>query len=347
MNSVINEIKKYVDGNGIKELSAEEQLVLLKKFRENNDVDARTSLMESMYLMLIKIVNERSFKYDLNADDFFMRACEYCLKGFEIYNEEKNMTVSTYIYNYVNMRLLEKVKLGIKDDSGVDLNYSTCFKDKMKKIIDFIVKFKNENGKDVEPSYKDIAVGVKMKIKEVEKFMNEDNYSMVNNTIMNEDGEVSIFDYVSDDKINIENEVIDNIFFENIEDFLGEREIEILKSIKYNIDTKGKFNKSDIGREVGLSSERINSIIKNIKSKIVENLSLESKKEMKKMLENLNSVERLIVKEREEGKRTNGIAKRLKMDVKEVKSILDNFDEKVKKIESNENVVNDVLRMVG
>lgn len=222
-------------------LSKEEERVLLKRYKENNDIIARQKLITSNLRYALKYVIKYNQKKNVPIEDLIEEANIGLIKAVD----EFNLSNENRIICYANWKML----FSLQEATKSNLDYCEN---------DYIINTykKNDDEDDLDNFYFNTN-------------FNDDNYDDDYNQTLDYDIEDSNFD--------IENDMYTKALTKSLMCELNEREYDII-SMYFGINKNEKeYTLSEIGEKHGITKERVRQIIEKCKRKMRIKAIIENK----------------------------------------------------------------------
>ena len=149
-----------IQTSDIKVLTNEENLELFKKYKDNNDMNARNELINGNLKLVLSIIKRFNHRGE-NLDDLFQVGCLGLVKAIDNFDISYNVKLSTYAVPMI----LGEVKRYLRDNNS--LRVSRSVKDLAYSVLKVKEELTNKLGRDIT-------------IEEISKEMNIDIVDIAN-----------------------------------------------------------------------------------------------------------------------------------------------------------------------
>ncbi len=149
-----------IQTSDIKVLTNQENLELFKKYKDNNDINARNELINGNLKLVLSIIKRFNHRGE-NLDDLFQVGCLGLVKAIDNFDISYNVKLSTYAVPMI----LGEVKRYLRDNNS--LRVSRSVKDLAYNVLKVKEELTNKLGRDVT-------------IEEISKEMNIDIVDIAN-----------------------------------------------------------------------------------------------------------------------------------------------------------------------
>lgn len=237
--------------------SKEKMYEMFKKYEETKDINIRNDiLLHNLALIFkrVKIYNNGT----VDLADLCMYAIEGLIKATDKFDYKLNTSFSSYAYIWIDAIIKEHTRLHEK-------NIKPSYKNHLiiNKINNLNFEFYKINGR--YPSYEEIANELKININDVINALKY-NYSYISfqekldNDFedLNDDIPNSLLEYVKNENVDVENEVIDNLYKHELINFiknnLTEKQAEVVIE-HYGLTNNIPKSLTDFAKEKNISTQ--------------------------------------------------------------------------------------------
>lgn len=239
-----------------------DNLELFKKYL-NGNISVRNEIVKNN-LPLVKMIVKRYVKVTyLSFDDLFQEGVLYLIEAIDRYDINKGFKFSTYAVPYIEGKLKKYIS---KNKSVFTIPYELISQ------ISLYEKLIREGLNDEE-----IRKSMNLDLKDFELFKekykiihNRKTISLDQNVYDDYDSDLKISDKVEDESVNICEDAIDNIFYndfkEAVKNILGLKKYKIM-CLRYGIDCN-QMTQEKIGELYGVERQRISLIERTAKKQL-------------------------------------------------------------------------------
>ena len=258
---------KQNGGNNHIRLTAEEELELFKKYKEEGDTEALNKLVEGSQGWVVFIARQ-FIASGMELEDLIQDGNIGLIKAINNFDYTKGNRLSTFSGMYIWGEINKHVK--ISNVNSIKITGGDY--EKMKKIYDFSSDYLDKNGE--EPSYKEIAEAVGLKPEEVIGYL--DANRKPSSLDYQTDDDTSLVDLLPDDSASLEKmaEYNDKItrLHEAMDKCLKDKEKKVINML-FGLDGSPKLNKSQIANELGCTRAYVGELEKTAIRKLNRYLS--------------------------------------------------------------------------
>lgn len=252
---MLDPIKAYFkDVRRIPLLTAEEEVDLAKKFGKG-DLEAKDKLIRSNLRLVINIA-KRYMNLGMPLLDLIEEGNIGLMKAVEKYNYKKGYRFSTYAAWWIRQSITRSIF-----DKARTVRIPVY-------MSELISKWKKTNEKLTQklkrlPSAKEVAKSMRLTVTKVDEIYSQISTGSSLDAPINEDGEGSIIDLVSDEKAASPAEDVNAMFAkERMAGLLGkitDREREIL-NMRFGLENGDVHTLADLSKKLKISRERVRQI---------------------------------------------------------------------------------------
>ena len=234
--------------------TAEEELELIKKYKDEGDRDALEKLVEASQGGVVKIAEQYKFS-GLEMDDLISEGNIGLIKAIENFDYTKGYRLSTFSHWYI----WGEINKCVRANNAGSIKISEGDYDNIEKISKFSSDYLNKHGE--EPSYEEIAEAVHLKPEEVAGYLEatRDPSSLDFQTT----DDTSLVDLIPDYRIPIEEYFEDKDKYDRLlkvmDKCLDDREKFVITKV-FDLDGSGGMNKSQIAKELGVSKQFVGEV---------------------------------------------------------------------------------------
>lgn len=252
---VVDSIKLYLSSIGkYPRLSFEDEKELSKKVLAG-DSDAATKLVESNLLLVVSIA-KKYHGCGLPLLDLIQEGNLGLMKAAQRYDGSKGFRFSTYATYWIRQSISRAL-----GETGRTIRIPANMIDLLNKVKRAIEELSKENG--CMPTETEISEYLDIELDKVQAVLDIAAVTMSLDVPVDEDGEVSFGDLVADpDSDSIMADLIietNKQIVNNVLSTLSTREADILRK-RFGIDEVRPMTLEEVGKEYGLSKERIRQI---------------------------------------------------------------------------------------
>lgn len=252
---VVDSIKLYLSSIGkYPRLSFEDEKELSKKVLAG-DSDAATKLVESNLLLVVSIA-KKYHGCGLPLLDLIQEGNLGLMKAAQRYDGSKGFRFSTYATYWIRQSISRAL-----GETGRTIRIPANMIDLLNKVKRAIEELSKENG--CMPTETEISEYLDIELDRVQAVLDIAAVTMSLDVPVDEDGEVSFGDLVADpDSDSIMADLIietNKQIVNNVLSTLSTREADILRK-RFGIDEVRPMTLEEVGKEYGLSKERIRQI---------------------------------------------------------------------------------------
>lgn len=237
-------------------LTAEEEIELGKKIKNNQDKEAINKLIESNLRLVISVAKKYSETASLSLMDLIQEGNLGLMQAAEKYDYEKGYKFSTYAVYWIKQSILQAI-----NDNSRTIRIPTHALNTIKEINTLRSKMVHENGE--EPSNEELAKAVGIKEKELEKLFIVYKGALSLDYMVNDDSDNDLKDLIVDESAlspheqaikTSEKEIILNVL-----NTLSEKERDII-IYRYGLDNGQTKTLEEVGELIGLTRERVRQL---------------------------------------------------------------------------------------
>ena len=236
------------DGNNDKSrLTAEEELELFRKYKDEGDLEARDKLVESSQGWVAFIA--KKFKASgLELEDLIQDGNIGLIKAIENFDYTKGYRLNTFSGQYI----WGEISKHVRGNNANFIKFTDGDYQNMKKIYEFLSDYINKNGE--EPSSEEIDEAVGLKPEEVAGYLEADRAP--SSLDYQTDDDTTLADLIPDDSIPIERLYEDkdkrDRLLKAMDKCLKDKERFVITKL-FDMDGSGELNKSQIAEQLGVS----------------------------------------------------------------------------------------------
>jgi RNA polymerase primary sigma factor len=236
-------------------LTAEEELELIKKYKDEGDRDALEKLVEGSQESVECIAGQFIKLSGLEMEDLISEGNIGLIKAIEKFDYTKGYRLSTFSEKYIWGEIVKYLKA----NNANSIKITDSDNENIEKISKFLSDYQNKHGE--EPSYEEIAKAVHLKPEEVAGYLEatRDPSSLDFQTTDN----TSLGDLIPDYRIPIEEYFEDKDKYDRllkvIDECLDEREKFVITKA-FDLDGSGRMKKSQIAEELGVSKQFVGEV---------------------------------------------------------------------------------------
>lgn len=237
----LREIKK------IPLLTMEEEKLLLQ--RCSSDKEAKDELIKRNLRLVVKIASGYQGR-GLEFLELIQEGNIGLMKAIDKYDPKFNTRLSTYATIWINQAIMRALK-----EKRRLIRLPVYIEEDAKKINKFITDFNLKNG--YEPTVEEIAENLHMSVDKINLVLNQISEPVSLNKNIDED-DTTLEDFIKDDRIHIENDVVNEYlteYLENILKCLTSKEKKVVLMRYYQ-----NMTLEDIGKALQLTRERVRQI---------------------------------------------------------------------------------------
>lgn len=237
-------------------LSKEEERRLIKKYQEENDQEARNTLILSNIGLIRKVVNHLPLDSHEDKEDCFNEGIFGLMRAIELFDLDYDVKFSTYAINWIRQTIARYID-NTKNTIRIPVHLSASFL----KISRFIETYQKKNNK--LPTKKEILENTGLSELCLEEFYSSQKTASLN-TMIGEEEKTELINMIPDQNVSVETEVVDNNVANTIrdimKDLLNERERFVIKQ-RFGFNEEGRiYTLEEVGKELGVTRERIRQI---------------------------------------------------------------------------------------
>lgn len=232
----------------------ERQLVILKGIEKSFQI--RDEFIENFIMLVAKYARNRYFS-GVSYEDLIQEGIMGIMKALEMYDVNRNIKFSTYASHWI----LQSIGRYI-DNHETLIRIPVHQRDFIRKVLRKEKELTLQLGR--KPTVGEIALALDVPVEKVE-LAKVNSYSIASlNTLVKEDGDTELGEFVEDPNSEYEDKVIGDLVNEEFKEIilssdLSDREIDILL-IRYGFYDDQCYTLEQIGNKFGLTCERIRQI---------------------------------------------------------------------------------------
>lgn len=225
-----------------------ERNLILKS--RSGDISSRNKLIE-IYLNLVRYIANKYKIFRIDTDELVQEGVLAIIDAIKYYNLEMNTKFSTFVYRYIEKRILEYAKYLNCSAIKVPNNIQT----EIFKLNNVYIKLKNDLQR--EPTEEEIISNLNCNKEKYVKLLNYKGILEKSTSIDEEEKDIGNDDFEKE----IEAELIKGDIYNSLKSILTNRELKIIV-LRYGLKDGEECTYNSIGQKLGISKERVVSIEK-------------------------------------------------------------------------------------
>lgn len=251
-------------------LSKEEERRLIKKYQEENDLEARNTLILSNIGLIRKVVNRLPLNSLEDKEDCFNEGVFGLIRAIELFDLNYDVKFSTYAVNWIHQSIMRYLS-NTKEMIRIPVHMMEAFA----KISKYIENYQKKNNET--PSKNEILKNTGLPEIYIDQFYEIQKPTSLN-TLVREEENTELIDLVPSDSVSVESEAVNSDVSDTIHNImkknLSEKEQFVLK-YRFGLNEKEQiYTLEEVGKKLGISRERVRQIESVALRKLKRNRSI-------------------------------------------------------------------------